>query len=136
MSDNQLVLLNIDDRGIAFLKLNRPDAKNALSKDLMYQLRDASGQLAADNNVRAVVFSGAGDVFCAGGDLKDMKRQPSNSREGRISDATEFADTLRELDQLPKPLIGRINGPAFGGGVGLISVCDITIGLADHSEKK
>lgn len=130
MSDVQLISVNTDDRGIAWLTLNRPDAKNALSVGLMRQLREAVGTFASDDNVRAVVLSGAGNVFCAGGDLKGMKQQASNSREQRVADASEFAATLRQLDQFPKPMIGRINGSAFGGGVGLMSLCDITIGLS------
>ena len=62
-----------------------------------------------------------------------MQRQVDNTREGRIGDATRFAKILAELDALGKPLIGRINGSAFGGGLGLISVCDIAIGLADST---
>ncbi len=77
------------------------------------------------------MLTGAGEVFSAGGDLKGMTRQAGNTREGRLHDATEFAKVLAELDSLGKPLIGRINGSAFGGGVGLISICDIAIGLAD-----
>ena len=130
MSDARLISVTIEDRGIAWLTLNRPDAKNALSIALMRQLREGAEVLAAADDVRAVVLSGIGDVFCAGGDLKEMKRQASNFREGRIADAAEFASTLRALDQLPKLLIGRINGPAFGGGIGLLSLCDITIGLS------
>ncbi|MEO2034181.1 MAG: enoyl-CoA hydratase-related protein [Planctomycetaceae bacterium] len=130
MSDAELISVKIDDRGIARLTLERPDAKNALSVELMRQLHQATQTLAADDNGRAVVLSGAGDVFCAGGDLKGMQQQASGTREGRVADASEFAATLRQLDQLPKPLIGRINGSAFGGGVGLMSLCDITIGLS------
>jgi methylglutaconyl-CoA hydratase len=70
-------------------------------------------------------------VFSAGGDLKGMQRQATNTRQGRIDDATEFAKILADLDALAKPLVGRINGSAFGGGLGLISICDIAIGLAD-----
>jgi methylglutaconyl-CoA hydratase len=80
-----------------------------------------------------IVLTGSGEVFSAGGDLKGMNRQATNTREGRVADATEFATTLWELDGLPKLLIGRINGSAFGGGLGLISVCDIAIGLADST---
>ncbi len=130
MTEERLVSLDIDNRGIARLMLNRPDARNSLSDDLMQQLGHHVQTLAEDDEVRAVVLTGAGDVFCAGGDLKGMKTQASNTREGRIRDASEFAGVLRELNRLPKPLIGRINGPAFGGGVGLMSLCDITIGLS------
>ena len=102
-----------------------------MSQPLMRELAAAAAQLAADASVRVIVLSGAGDVFSAGGDLKGMTQQAANTREGRLADATEFAMTLSALDALAKPLIGRINGSAFGGGLGLISVCDIAIGLAD-----
>jgi methylglutaconyl-CoA hydratase len=123
----------VDARGAARLVLNRPDAKNAMSQELMRELGAAARELAADPAVRAIVLTGAGDVFSAGGDLKGMKQQAANTREGRMADATEFAKILAELDGLPKPLLGRINGSAFGGGLGLISVCDIAIGLADST---
>ncbi len=130
MSTFSFITLAIDPRGIARVTLNAPQTRNAMSNDLMRELRQAAGELAADPKVRAVVLTATGDIFSAGGDLKGMQRQATNTREGRIADATEFATTLRELDQLPKPLIGRINGSAFGGGLGLISICDVAIGLA------
>ncbi len=133
MADESLVLVEIDDLGIARLTLNRPDARNAMSNDLMSELKIAVQQVGSNEKVRAVVLTGAGDIFCAGGDLKGMQRQASNSREGRMADASEFAATLREINEMPKLLIGRINGPAFGGGVGLMSLCDITIGLSAAS---
>ncbi len=133
MADQSLVLTEIDDRGVARLTLNRPDARNAMSNELMAELKSAVQQVGGNEKVRAVVLTAVGDIFCAGGDLKGMQRQATNTRQGRISDASEFAATLREIDQLPKLLIGRINGPAFGGGVGLMSLCDITIGLASAS---
>lgn len=129
MSTSELVLVAVDPRGVARVTLNRPDAKNAMSQDLMRELAAAAEKLAADRAVRLIVLTGAGDGFSAGGDLKGMQRQATATREGRLSDATEFAKILGRLDRLPKPLIGRINGSAFGGGLGLISVCDIAIGL-------
>jgi methylglutaconyl-CoA hydratase len=125
-----MVEVTIDARGVAKVALNRPDAKNAMSQDLMRELQMATRGLVADAAVRAIVLTGTGEVFSAGGDLKGMQRQATNSREGRLADATEFARILGELDTLPKPLIGRINGSAFGGGLGLISVCDLAIGLS------
>ena len=130
MAEDALVLEEVDDRGIAQLTLNRPDARNAMSNALMEQLKDSVQRLGNDDAIRAVVLTGSGDVFCAGGDLKGMQRQATNTREGRISDASDFAATLRQINEMPKLLIGRINGPAFGGGVGLMSLCDITIGLS------
>jgi methylglutaconyl-CoA hydratase len=133
VSHFQLVDVSVDSRGVARLVLNRPEAKNAMSQPLMRELRAAAGQLAKDESVRVIVLTGAGEVFSAGGDLKGMSEQAGNSRAGRMADATEFATILGELDQLAKPLVGRINGSAFGGGLGLISVCDIAIGLADST---
>jgi methylglutaconyl-CoA hydratase len=119
----------IDSRGVATVTLNNPATRNAMSNDLMRELRKAVADLAADAAVRIIVLTGAGEIFSAGGDLKGMQRQATNTREGRITDATDFATTLRELDRLPKLVIGRINGSAFGGGLGLISICDVSIGL-------
>ena len=130
MNRFEMIEASVDERGIARLALNRPDAKNAMSQDLMRELRDAARQMAIDEKVRAIVLTGTGEIFSAGGDLKGMQRQATATREGRMDDATEFAKVLAELDELPKPLIGRINGSAFGGGLGLISICDIAIGLA------
>jgi methylglutaconyl-CoA hydratase len=126
-----MVKVSVDARGVGRLTLDRPEAKNAMSQPLMRELRTAAKQLAENDAVRVIVLTGAGDIFSAGGDLKGMSQQAANSRAGRLADATEFATVLWELDRLPKPLIGRINGSAFGGGLGLISVCDIAIGLAD-----
>src|SRR5262249_19855985 len=102
-----MIQVTVDDRGVARLMLNRPDAKNAMSQDLMRELRDAARALVAEERVRVIVLTGEGDVFSAGGDLKGMKQQASATREGRIGDATEFAEVLAELNELPKPLIGR-----------------------------
>jgi methylglutaconyl-CoA hydratase len=131
VSGFEMVDVSVKRPGVAWLTLNRPESKNAMSQDLMREVRAAARQLVADDSVRVIVLTGAGTVFSAGGDLKGMQKQTSNTRQGRIDDATEFAGILGELDNLPKPLIGRINGSAFGGGLGLISVCDIAIGLAD-----
>ena len=131
MSNFELIDVSIDPRGVARLMLNRPEAKNAMSQQLMLELAAAARTLVADASVRVIVLTGAGEVFSAGGDLKGMTRQADNTREGRVHDATEFAKVLVELNSLGKPLIGRINGSAFGGGLGLIAICDMAIGLAD-----
>ncbi len=125
----ETIRLETDTRGVARLTLNRPEARNAMSQQMIRELQDAARQLAADENIRAVVFTGEGDVFCAGGDLKSMQTQAVGSREDRIRDATELARTLADWNTLPKLVIGRINGSAYGGGLGLISVCDIAIGI-------
>ena len=130
MSSFELIDVAVDPRGAARITLNRPEAKNAMAQPLMRELAAAARQLAADPAVRAIVLTGAGEVFSAGGDLQGMQQQAANTRAGRIADATEFAGVLAELNALPKIVIGRINGSAFGGGLGLISICDLAIGLA------
>ncbi len=85
--------------------------------------------LAADETVRAVVLTGEGASFCAGGDLDWMRQQFEASRQEREAQAMKLARMLRALNELPKPLIGRVNGQAFGGGLGMMSVCDMVVAV-------
>lgn len=130
MAGFETILLEVDTRGVARLTLNRPEARNAMSQQMITELRAAGRQLAADERVRIAVLTGAGEHFCSGGDLKGMQQQATRDRAARIADATELAETLAELNRLTRPMIARVNGPAFGGGLGLISVCDIAIGVS------
>ncbi len=116
-----------DARGIATLTLNRPDKHNAMSGQMIAELSRVAGQIAGDDSIRAVILAGNGKSFCAGGDLNWMREQISASRNQRITEARKLAMALQALNQLPKPLIGRIHGNAFGGGIGLACICDITI---------
>lgn len=125
----ETIRLDVDARGVATLTLNRPDMHNAMNGLMWDEGRDAVGRLDADPAVRAVVLTGAGKSFCSGGDLKYQLAQRDATREVKLSEARKLAQWLRDLDLLGKPLIGRIQGPAYAGGLGLISVCDIAIGL-------
>ena len=116
-----------DARGVATLTLNRPDKHNAMNARLIADLAVAAGELAADKSVRAVVLTGAGKSFSAGADLNWMRQQIDATAGDRIEEATRLAEMLRELNRLPKPLIGRIQGQAYGGGMGLMSVCDVAV---------
>jgi methylglutaconyl-CoA hydratase len=129
VSDFQTISLDVDAAGIARLTLNRPEARNAMSQRMIHELGTAADRLAADQAVRVVVLSGAGEHFCAGGDLKEMQVQATRSRDERVADATDLATVLSKLDRLSRPVVGRINGSAYGGGLGLISICDIAIGV-------
>ena len=128
MTDAPL-LVAVDARGVATLTLNRPAKRNALSPALIDALSDAAARLAADEAVRVVVLTGAGDSFCAGGDLDWMRAQFDADRAGRIAEAMRLARMLKALNELPKPLIGRVQGQAYGGGLGLMAVCDVAIGV-------
>lgn len=132
-SNYQTLALNIDPRGIAYLTLARPQVHNALDAQLIAELQQAVAWLASQKELRGVVLSGEGKSFCAGGDLGWMRANMDKSRAKRVAETTELALMLRAMNDLPLPLIGRINGPAYGGGVGMISVCDIAIGVATAS---
>lgn len=119
-----------DGRGVATLTLNRPDVGNALSAALIGALTEAANRLAADAAVRVVVLTGVGHNFCTGGDLAWMQAQVAGDSALRRAGAMGLALMLNGLNNLPKPLIARVNGPAYGGGVGLLSVCDAAVGLA------
>ena len=123
----QTLDLRRDPRGVAYLTLNAPDRRNVLSPAMIADLTEAARSLGADPSVRVVVLSGAGPVFCAGGDLDWMKTQIEADRPQRLREARKLADMLRALNELPKPLIGRLHGGAFGGGVGMAAVCDVAI---------
>ncbi|MFA7280839.1 MAG: crotonase/enoyl-CoA hydratase family protein [Sterolibacterium sp.] len=129
----QTLGLSVDPRGIASLTLNRPQVHNAMDAQMIAELQQAAAWLAAQTEVRGVVLSGTGKTFCAGGDLGWMRANMDKTRGQRVAESSELARMLRALNELPQPLIGRINGPAYGGGVGMMSVCDITIGAATAS---
>ena len=127
----ETILIERDDRGVARLVLNRTEKHNAMSARMIVELREAAAELAADAAVRVVVLTGNGKSFCAGGDLAWMQAQMAADAATRGDEAGKLADMLGALNRLPKPLIGRVQGQAFGGGVGLISVCDVAIGVSD-----
>ena len=120
--------ISVDARGVATLTLNRPEKHNALSAAMIAELTQAAASLGADTDVRAVVLTGAGRSFCAGGDLGWMRDQMGMDAVTRSAEARRLAEMLQALNTLPKPLIGAVQGNAFGGGVGMACVCDVVIG--------
>ncbi|GGO51830.1 methylglutaconyl-CoA hydratase [Roseovarius pacificus] len=127
----ETISIECDARGVATLWLDRAEKHNALSAQMIAELTQAAGQLAADEAVRVVVLAAKGKTFCAGGDLGWMREQFEADSETRSSEAAKLAHMLQALNTLPKPMIGRVHGNAFGGGLGMASVCDVAIG-ADH----
>lgn len=123
--------LGIDGRGVATLRLNRPDKHNALSAELVEDLAAAAARLGSDPDVRVVVLEAAGRSFCAGGDLAWMRAQFDADRATRISEARRLADMLHAVNTLDKPLVARVHGAAYGGGVGLMSICDVVVASLD-----
>lgn len=112
---------------VTTITLNRPEAHNAFNEELMRELHQAFLALDKDKQTRAVVLTGAGKSFCAGGDLNYMKSAREKNREQNIDESLAMAHMFETIDKLSKPTVCVVNGPAFGGGVGLVSVCDIVL---------
>ncbi|HWQ14700.1 MAG TPA: enoyl-CoA hydratase-related protein [Roseiflexaceae bacterium] len=112
---------------VATLTLNRPEVRNAFDAAMVAGLRAALSDLAADDAVRVVVLAGAGEAFCAGGDLAWMRGSLAWSDEENLADAEAMAAMFESAWSFPKPLVGRIHGAAIGGGAGLVACCDIAL---------
>lgn len=121
------ILLDIDGRGVATLRLNRPKVHNVFDDALIAQLGDALHHLERDPAVRVVVLAAEGPSFCAGADLQWMRRVAGYTEAQNVEDALKLARVLRRLDALPHPTLARIQGSAFGGGVGLVACCDLAV---------
>ena len=121
------LLCDIDARGIARVTMNRPDLRNAFNTHLIDAIRDAVKSCSDDKQVRAIVLTGAGKTFSAGADLNMMKEAASFSEDENIAQANRLADMLMTIYRSPKPVIAVVNGPALGGGVGVIAACNIAI---------
>ncbi|MEW5888521.1 MAG: enoyl-CoA hydratase/isomerase family protein [Pseudomonadota bacterium] len=127
---SETVLVEVD-RGVGIVTLNRPDRHNAFDDALIAELTGALEDVRHDRRVRVVVLSSTGKSFCAGADLNWMKRAAGYSPEESQRDAMNLANLLRSLGEMPKPTVARVQGPAYGGGVGLVAACDIAIATFD-----
>lgn len=123
----ETIKVEVDDRGVATLTLNRPQKHNALNAELIREVTAAANKLDDDSGVRAVILTGAGESFCAGGDFKWMQGLFNATREQRVNDSVAIFKMLQALYSVSKPLIGKVNGQAYGGGTGMMAVCDICI---------
>lgn len=125
----ETITIDVDWRGVATLTLAREAKHNALSALMLAELTQAAADLATDDAVRVVILAAAGKTFCAGGDLGWMQEQMGMDSATRAAEAGKLATMLGALNRLPKPLIGRLHGNAFGGGVGMAAVCDVAVGV-------
>jgi methylglutaconyl-CoA hydratase len=123
----ETLAVSVDRRGVAEVVLSLPEKRNAMSAAMISELTDVAQTLGAAPDTRAIVLSGAGKLFCAGGDLLWMREQIAADRAGRMAAARRLAMMLNALNEMPTPLIGRIHGGAYGGGVGLAAVCDVVV---------
>jgi methylglutaconyl-CoA hydratase len=123
------LILREDQGSVTILTLNRGDQRNALSRALVAELRDALERVSVDDRVRVVVLTGAGATFCAGMDLKEAAEATDapESELNTIAILEQFADVLQYLHTLPKPTIAALNGDALAGGAGLMAACDLAV---------
>lgn len=115
------------DQHIATVTLNRPEVRNAFNETVIAELTEAFGSLGATDTVRAIVLAGNGPAFCAGADLNWMKKMAGYSDEENRADALRLAEMLRAIYACPKPVLARVHGDAYAGGVGLVAACDVVV---------
>lgn len=120
-------LFILKDGPVATMTFNRPEIRNAFNAQMIQDIINGIGQVNAMEDVRVLIVTGAGSVFSAGADLNWMKSMKDYSYEENIADAEALADCMRAIFTCKKPTIARVNGPAIGGGNGLVCACDIAI---------
>jgi methylglutaconyl-CoA hydratase len=114
---------------VATVTMRRAEVRNALNAHLATEMREAFSDLRSDTRLHAVVLTGDGSVFSAGADLNAMKASATFSQEQNLQDALAMSDLFRTVNTFPCAVIGRVNGAAMGGGLGLVAACDIAIAV-------
>lgn len=125
-----MVLCNVDTDGFATVTLNRPDVFNAFSDVVIARLSEVFKALSKQNGIRGAFVRSKGKVFCAGADLTWMRKTTSYTKDQNLADATRLGEMLASLNRLPFPTVALVQGAAYGGGVGLVSCCDIALGVS------
>ncbi len=124
---NEIISNSLDERGVATVTLNNPAKHNAFDDRMIAELTRCFSALEDNSKVRVVILAANGRSFSAGADLNWMQRMAGYSHAENLADAENLAAMLHTLNSLGKPTIARVQGAAFGGGVGLVSCCDIAI---------
>lgn len=119
-----------DADGVRTVLIDRPDAHNAFNEVVIDELTAAMVAAGADPAVRAVVLASTGPNFSAGADIPWMKRMVDYSREENIADSTKMAGMFRAIRECARPVIARVQGACYGGGVGLVAACDLSVATA------
>jgi len=126
----EFVQTTIDD-AVATVTIDRPDVHNAFNEVVITELTEAFARLGADDSMRVVILASVGKSFSAGADMNWMRQMVDYSMEENIADATAMATMLRAIRECPKPVIARVHGATFGGGVGLTAACDIAVAVKE-----
>lgn len=129
-----MAAVELEHRGqTAWLWLNRPEVRNALNDAVSGELAAHLDKLEREAATRVIVLAGRGTAFCAGGDLARMEKAARMTKAHSRREAGRFAKLLLRLHSYPKPLIARVHGPAFAGGMGLVAACDVVV-AAEEAE--
>jgi methylglutaconyl-CoA hydratase len=112
---------------VATVTLDRPDVRNAFNEATIFELALAFDELGRDEDVRAIVLAANGTAFCAGADLHWMKQMAGYSHAENLADATKLAAMLRTIYLCPKPVVAKVQGDCYAGGMGLVAACDIVV---------
>jgi len=118
-----------DARDVLTITLDRAGAANAMNDAMVEQLTAVLGAVAGDESIRVVVLTGSGRTFCAGGDISAMSAMSTWTRQQNLADSERFDGLFRMLDECPHPVVCRVNGSAFGGGVGLVACADVAVAV-------
>jgi methylglutaconyl-CoA hydratase len=118
--------IQIQDR-VARIYLNRPEVRNAFNDGVIAELADAFTRLGRDPGLRAIVLGGHGKAFCAGADLAWMRAMADYDWEQNRADAARLAEMLWAVDDCPLPVVGRVHGDCYAGGMGLAAACDVLV---------
>ncbi len=124
----ETITVDFDDL-VATVTLNRPSIRNAFNDTMIIELIEMFSLLREEESLRVVVLTGQGDVFCAGADMNWMRRVVDYAFDDNLKESLKLWEMLHGIYKFPKPIIGRINGSAFGGGTGLVALCDIAVAV-------
>jgi methylglutaconyl-CoA hydratase len=116
-----------DHSGIAIIRLNRPDKRNALNEAMVNELSAIFGLLRGEKNINSVLLTGNGSAFCSGADLEYLRQLQKNTDSENLNDSIRLKNLFRDIYLFPKPTLAVVNGPALAGGCGLVSVFDFSI---------
>jgi methylglutaconyl-CoA hydratase len=123
-------MLKIDvHHSVGFVLLDRPDVHNAFNDELVVRITESFDELGRRDDVRVIVLQGNGKSFCAGADLKWMKRMVQYTHDENVEDARRVGRMYLSIAKCPKPVIARVHGAALGGGAGLVAACDIGVAI-------
>lgn len=131
MTSFETIAVDVAENGIATVTLNRPEVRNAMNPQMIGDIRSAVDGLSSDATVRAIVFQGAGSVFCSGGDLNWMRDVAGKSRDEVETDSLQLVEMYKAIDRSPKATVGAVRGAAMAGGLGIVACCDVVIAERD-----